>query len=157
MSSKISVIRLCFLTKRKNPLDMPCRWKLRSFALNIDHILKMLCNKAVRLKVLYKWIVYFLKRKQKKRLAGWKKWGWKEGNLQVIVAQVTHRLSFPLLTLFCKMWQKKHCKAKEQRDEHGACQTTKLKEGSAVFQGWYAKVQFPFPNWRLSGPIGTPQ
>lgn len=62
-------------------------------------------------------------------MAGWKKWGWKEGNLQVIAAQVTHRLSSPLLTLFCKMWQKKHCKAKEQRDEHGACQTTKIKRG----------------------------
>lgn len=34
--------------------------------------------------------------------------GWKVENLQVLTAQVTHRLSFHLLTLFHKMWQKKH-------------------------------------------------
>lgn len=54
-----------------------------------------------------------------------KKLGSKEGNLQVIIAQVTHRLSFHLLTLFHKMWQKKHCK--EQRAEHEACQTAEIK------------------------------
>lgn len=48
-------------------------------------------------------------------------------NLQVIIAQVTHRLSFHLLTLFHKMWQKKHCKPKEQRAEHEACQTAEIK------------------------------
>lgn len=60
-----------------------------------------------------------------------KKLAWKEENLQVVTAQVTHRLSFHLLTLFHKMWQKKHCKAREQRAEH--VRQLKLNEGSAVF------------------------
>lgn len=29
--------------------------------------------------------------------------------------------------------------------------------GQQCVPGWHAKVQFPFPNWRLSGPEETPQ
>lgn len=51
----------------------------------------------------------------------------KKANLQVIIAQVSHRLSLSLLTLLHKMWQKKHCEAKEQRAEYGVCQTREIK------------------------------
>lgn len=68
-----------------------------------------------------------------------KKLGWREENLQVVTAQVTHRLSSHLLTPFHKMWQKKHCKAKRAE----CVRQLKWNEGSAVLPKCQSAISFP--------------
>lgn len=123
--------------RTENPLFMPCRWKLGSSALSIDTLI-MFWNKS--------WGIQSTLQmncppfKEETEIKDWQDEKKKQTNLQVITAQVTHRLSFSLPQLFSiKCGRRNIAKQKSRGLSTEHVRQQKLNEGSAVFQDCYAK------------------